>query len=139
MTSAWAAGLFEGEGSIFHTFQKNGSVRLRMSVEMTQREPVERFAQIVGVGNIVNISREVKINSGGRKPSFRWQTSCDADVRFALSVLWPYLSQFKKDDATRALAARDAYLSERSSDSAAAVHQTAEGGANPTRSLHLLR
>jgi len=49
---AWAAGLFDGEGTI--GVRKNGTTeayrRIGASVGMTERFVVERFAKAVGIG-----------------------------------------------------------------------------------------
>jgi hypothetical protein len=44
---AWAAGLFEGEGSITHVY---GRTQLR--IHMTDFEVLERFLEIIGAGRI---------------------------------------------------------------------------------------
>src|SRR5207245_5183125 len=48
---AWAAGLFEGEGSIT---QSGG--RVRLSLKMTDEESVRRFAKIIQRGTVYGLS-----------------------------------------------------------------------------------
>ena len=48
---AWAAGLFEGEGSItWHT--RNTKPGVRLTLKMTDEDTVRRFASIAGEGQV---------------------------------------------------------------------------------------
>lgn len=108
---AWAAGLFDGEGSIFASASKRRShrppvVRLHMALGMTTEAAVRRFHAVVGVGSVVFLANQ----KGARKVQWRWQTSGDEGVRHALEVIRPWLSEHKQTQAREALARRDAWL-----------------------------
>jgi hypothetical protein len=49
---AWAAGLFEGEGCWNAYRRESGKIQMQARLGMTDRDVVERFAQIVGYGSI---------------------------------------------------------------------------------------
>jgi hypothetical protein len=66
---AWAAGLFEGEGSVIVRWSKNTSrTYVQISLEISDRDVVERFAVIAGFGKVT--LRKPKKN---RKPMFAWR------------------------------------------------------------------
>lgn len=72
---AWAAGLFEGEGSATCYKGNKGQKRLylRLFLDMTDRDVVEKFWRIVDLGSFVGpmgpYGKELKEN---RKPKWRW-------------------------------------------------------------------
>lgn len=106
---AWAAGLFDGEGSIFASEsmkRKRRNVRLHMAIRMTTLDDVERFHRAVGVGSV----RGPYQPNGPRKPQWAWTAGTDENVRQCVALLWPYLGKNKREQATRAFAARDEYL-----------------------------
>jgi hypothetical protein len=107
---AWAAGLFDGEGTIFAgkiNRYRRQSVRLYMAVAMTDHEPVERFHDVVGVGRIVWLPSP----DPSRKPKHRWEVSSNGAVLVAWDVIAPACSPPKCRQAAAAFAARAAYES----------------------------
>lgn len=106
---AWAAGFFDGEGSIFVNKQRvprperAGSpvydiVSPNISISQVDRRPLERFARVVG-------GREV---SGPYKPRhekareyYRWDACGRPSVHRVLCILWPYLSEAKREQARK--------------------------------------
>lgn len=82
---AWAAGLFEGEGSI-QLWQDTKSERSypRLELSSTDQDVVLRFAGILGGAIYGPIERE------NRKPFWRW-TATGERARSALAVLAPQL------------------------------------------------
>ncbi len=133
--AAWGAGLFDGEGTIFARIHRsrrcpNGNARMHMALCMTQEDPVRHFHQVVSVGQVVSIP----VPPGGRLPQWRWQTTAEADIRYALALLWPYLSEFKKCQARLALTKRDEYLRYKHRSDASGV-QPEEGSATLTVAL----
>lgn len=50
---AWAAGLFEGEGT-WNAYQvkPRGKIQMQARVGMTDRDVVERFAEVIGFGKV---------------------------------------------------------------------------------------
>ena len=79
---AWAAGLFEGEGSIV---PNRGSIRL--TLRMTDRDVVERFFQVVGVGRCF----EPKLTALPHwKKTWEWTTDRHDEVVQVMELLVPW-------------------------------------------------
>jgi ribosomal protein S27AE len=89
---AWAAGLFEGEGSIAIL---GNSVRLHLA--MTDEDTVYRFREIVGVGGIC--IRRIRRT----QPLHTWHLNKRADVERVLTLLLPWLSSRRTARAMEAL------------------------------------
>ena len=93
---AWAAGLFDGEGSttVLKT-QRDRYSYVRMNVPQKDRRVLDKFLSVVCAGTIY-------------KANTRDIHSLDiykqADVEHTLNLLWPYLSEIKKEQALRAYA-----------------------------------
>jgi hypothetical protein len=106
---AWAAGLFEGEGSIIP--EKN----LRpaaLSMGSTDKDVLERFAAAVGAGAILGPYR----GQGSRtpqhyKPMFAWKISGIYQIQAILRLFWPYLGERRRSKAAEVIASY--YLSDR--------------------------
>ncbi len=99
--AAWAAGLFDGEGSLWLT----KDARLRpdrrgIAMELAQAssgdvpEALHRFHDIVGVGHISG-PRSLR-NPWTKLPQYRWQVSGRHKVSSAIRVMWPWLSAVKR-------------------------------------------
>lgn len=104
---AWAAGLFDGEGTIFSSSSKNRPryVKLTMAVVMTNKEAVDRFANAVDIGFVTEISRRTITG----KTVWRWTIQGTEDVKLAFNKLRPYLCTDKINQGDRALSAREEY------------------------------
>lgn len=86
---AWAAGLFDGEGSIglqYEGSRSEKSLRLRMRLMMTDAEAVERFRAIVSAGTLT-----VQQRTDGRKTSHCWFLQEREALLRVLVALSPYL------------------------------------------------
>jgi hypothetical protein len=84
--AAWAAGLFEGEGSIVLC---NGRVRLQL--RMCDDEPVRRLPKILGgrvYGPYENSSRDGHV----RQPFVMW-VAAGPEARYAFAAMRPWLSR----------------------------------------------
>jgi hypothetical protein len=79
--TAWAAGLYEGEGSVYG--HKDGA---RLSLSMTDREPVERFALYLGAKVDGPYTRE------DYKPVWRVVIGSRRRIRAAFEAFRPWLS-----------------------------------------------
>jgi hypothetical protein len=108
---AWAAGLFDGEGSLWLAKDERNRPEWRgVSMELAQAsqtgvpETLERFQAAVRVGHIAG-PRRLK-NSWTRLPQYRWQVSGRHAVSAAIDVLWPSLSPMKRGQ----IRAMSAYL-----------------------------
>ena len=91
LNAAWAAGLFDGEGSTsVLKAQRDRYAYVRMNVPQKLREVLDKFLAIVNVGKIY-------------KHKARDMHSLDIykqdDVIDTLNLLWPYLSEVKKQQA----------------------------------------
>lgn len=89
---AWAAGLFEGEGSLGITRRPGKRtpelVYGRLTMGMADRDVVERFAAVVGCGKIG--SQQVP---EGHKPIHLWACGSTKDVRRVLLMFLPWLGE----------------------------------------------
>jgi hypothetical protein len=83
---AWAAGLFEGEGSI----TQSGS-RLVVRLNNTDPEPVYRFAGIVAFGEVYGPYQYEGRDGFKRKPFWVWVAE-EYEALEVLELLWPWLS-----------------------------------------------
>jgi hypothetical protein len=102
---AWAAGLFDGEGSI--SSRSNARGREWLELELPQSsvrdvpETLSRFHAVVGVGAITG--PRVPRNAWSRLPQYRWRIAAQSGVAHVLVELWPHLGQVTR---ARTLAVR---------------------------------
>jgi hypothetical protein len=92
---AWAAGLFEGEGS-FHTHRHrsaNEHVYARATLAMTDEDVVRRFHRIVGVGKVL-CRAECR---PGRKPIWRWAAQSRQAYAHVVALFEPFLGERRKE------------------------------------------
>ena len=96
---AWAAGLFDGEGSTCPAGRTRldgarPSLRMTLSQKNTGPELLTRFQQAVGVGHV---------KQRADRPGV-WTWTCVGEAcKQALEKMWPWLSNPKKEQATRVL------------------------------------
>jgi hypothetical protein len=92
---AWAAGLFEGEG----TMTLNGVSRSpRVKLSMVDRDIVQRFHRIVGVG------QTCEWNDGKNQPQLCWYSGAKNSVRIVIEMFLPYFGVRRKQRAAQVLA-----------------------------------
>src|SRR3990167_6635936 len=93
---AWAAGLFDGEGTV--GVRRNGDkARLRrigMSVRMSCKDAVEKWAQIAGTKITVPIIPSYYPNA---KPLYSAAIQNFEGVQAAIAKMWPWLSEEKRN------------------------------------------
>lgn len=83
---AWAAGFFDGEG--WSTLLRGKYPQL--GVAQKDQRPLIRFLfAIDGRGSVYK--------PGGTSNAYQWRCSVLEDVLYVLSLLWPYLSEPKKE------------------------------------------
>lgn len=100
---AWAAGLFEGEGSI--VFCNTQGYRFpRISIKMCDQDVLEKFGKIVGIERL-NGPYETKQTQANPqwKPAYEWHTSKKKEVARILSSFLPYLGARRAYKALNAL------------------------------------
>lgn len=92
---AWAAGFFDGEGttSILKT-QRDKYSYIRMGLSQKLHECLDRFYTIVQLG---------KIYKSNTRDIRSWNCYKQGEVEQVLNLLWPYLSEVKKQQALLAL------------------------------------
>jgi hypothetical protein len=96
--TAWAAGLFEGEGSICEDKSRNW---FYLSMAMIDRDVVEKFHKIVGVGQIgiqSNSNTNPKAND-----AIRWRCTRSPDIVYVLKAFLPHFGIRRSAMAERAI------------------------------------
>lgn len=94
---AWAAGLFEGEGCIhaYHAGKRGSGCQMRLG--MTDRDVVERFAAIMGCGNIyqprIDRCKRSDPRKQGKKPVHTWCLYKAPELIAALEALMPWFGE----------------------------------------------
>jgi hypothetical protein len=98
---AWAAGLFDGEGSTsILKAQRDKYAYVRMNVPQKIREVLDKFHSIVQVG---------KIYKHNKRDMHSLDIYKQEDVVSCLNMLWPYLSEVKKTQALKAFEGMEAH------------------------------
>jgi hypothetical protein len=95
---AWAAGLFEGEGYTGFTRTNHGARKINFTVTQQNREPLERFRKLFGVGRIYG-------PYGGPKQVSHFHCSSFEHAQAILAAMWPWLSTRRREQAKRTLRA----------------------------------
>ncbi|HEY1292857.1 MAG TPA: hypothetical protein VGJ60_07260 [Chloroflexota bacterium] len=101
---AWAAGLFEGEGSISLAYKLSGPARTRlgygrMVVAMTDRDVVERFHKVMGCGTVRTAKRPP------HKDIHIWSTTSRASFVKVSEALGPWLGARRRERLEAVIAA----------------------------------
>lgn len=100
--TAWAAGLFEGEGYItIFQMEHNVLPLIRLGITMTDRDVLERFCRIVECGRVTG---EHRFGREHHKPTFRWAIGNRKDVERILLAFLPYLGERRTAKAQLMLA-----------------------------------
>ena len=97
-TIEWAAGLFEGEGSIYK--DKSRPMQRHISLRMCDLDVLQDYVDIVG-GNITGPYR--KRSHPHHKPYYSWIMRKKTEVIRVLHLLSPYLGERRLEKATEAL------------------------------------
>lgn len=87
---AWAAGLWEGEGSLFWHTANNGP---RMQMSSTDLDVLERFLAVVECGRVYG--PYVKA-APARLPRYDWITGGQVKTRRLCAAFWPFLGQRRR-------------------------------------------
>lgn len=94
---AWAAGLFEGEGTIVAGRKPQ---YIRLALGMTDRDVVERFASILG--GAAQSWYPPRVQSSGRKRMWYWIATGQRAAN-VIRLLMPYLGERRSSRAAVAL------------------------------------
>jgi hypothetical protein len=101
---SWSAGFFDGEGT---TGLSKGRYA-RMSIHQVDRRPLDRFqSAVLGVGSVIG---PYPHKNGRWQPIHQWRVS-GSGAQAVLAMLWPFLSEPKKEQARPVLEVMSAYFS----------------------------
>src|SRR5207302_5089690 len=111
---AWAAGFFDGEGSVWvNDDPMTGSSRA-IEMEIPQSgatgvpEALSRFLRIVAVGRISGPHQPT--DPWARLPKYRWKSGGMANVETLAALLWPWLGPVKRAQFENAMRLRRASM-----------------------------
>lgn len=97
---AWAAGIFEGEGTITWS---NGP---RLCLYNSDLWVVEKFLKVVGIGRIYGPYEPYHPDHWQRKPRYFWQVGGWKKCQYILDLFWPGLSPRRRQRADEVLIKR---------------------------------
>lgn len=86
---AWAAGLFEGEGSICTSPTKRSATR-RIVLSSTDKDVLERFGAVVEAGKLYGPHKQ---RGKGYKPIYTWSISDYKEVQRIAEAFLPWLGK----------------------------------------------
>lgn len=89
---AWAAGLFEGEGSICAAKAGN-TTTMKIHVGMADKDIIERFHSIVGCGTVGGPYAGKKAH---HKPMYFWRLGRRSEQIEFINRIWPYLGERRR-------------------------------------------
>lgn len=103
---AWAAGLFEGEGCLHIEAQRFSQPfgHICASLASTDRDVVERFVRIIGVGSVARFK-----TPPGNKPAWRWSVR-SGKAEEVIRLLMPYFGERRFAKARELLDQRKLYV-----------------------------
>jgi hypothetical protein len=81
-TTAWVAGIIEGEGSI--GLSRSGAPNIQ--VTMTDQDVIDRLHKVTGVGRVCVLG----VRSAHHRQAYKWQVWAQADARALLLSLLPW-------------------------------------------------
>jgi hypothetical protein len=105
---AWAAGLFEGEGSITHRSSHgdtSGRVPIACRLALTDEDVIRRFHKVVGVGRLYGPYTHINARDSGkpRKPHWLWATTNFEHAQVTIALFWGWLGVRRRSQAHDAL------------------------------------
>jgi hypothetical protein len=107
VVNAWAAGLFEGEGTIYLDRSRdkrgNGRVRLALALSSTDLDVIRRFRTAVDCGTVVGPYTPTK----GVKPYWTWRVRRERDALLLIERFRPLLGERRLARLSELLAERD--------------------------------
>ena len=93
---AWAAGLFEGEGTAYNSPDRRWPTtpRISLAVRMTDEDAVRRFGTAVNVGKVYGPYGPYQHRSS--KPEWMWSTGKFEHIQAVIAMLWWGLGSRRK-------------------------------------------
>lgn len=92
---AWAAGFYEGEGTIYLS-----RTSPRMYVTQVNVEPLSRFREVLGVGTVRGPYQQ---KNPGSQPIYKYTVNGLEKVQAIIAMIWPWLSDRRRAQATKVL------------------------------------
>jgi len=97
---AWAAGIFEGEGSIYQVGreQSNGkyNTQIVLQVKMTDQDVVHKFQEVLDRRGNIYFENRTKPRY---KDQWTWRCARRAQCVEIITLFWPYLGKRRKSKA----------------------------------------
>lgn len=102
---AWAAGFFDGEGSVIAPTESRPTRRRRLMIGIAQVEPqpLERFDR--ATGSMLRVRRVVRPENPRAKPQWYAYTGRFENVQAIMTLIWPWLSEPKRAQFAAAMRA----------------------------------
>jgi hypothetical protein len=100
---AWAAGFYDGEGcTCLHSrTDRNGVLRLSMSISQVDIRPLHRFQEaVLGFGSICFRNKAAKST---HSDIYVWQEQRPSRIFQIVPLLWNFLSEPKREQIERCL------------------------------------
>lgn len=91
----WMAGIFDGEGSVCDD-GKNG---VRLQIEMTDQDTIEKVKEFTGVGNI----SVVPPSKDNYQIKYKWRVGTKEDVITLINLILPWMSLRRTERMKKAL------------------------------------
>jgi hypothetical protein len=102
---AWAAGLFEGEGT-FVVFKNGGPAAYRYpqaKVSMTDEDVVRRFGDVLGFGTVNGPYDSYGARGKRRKPIWTWHGNGLEKTQALVAAFWPWFGERRRGRAAEVL------------------------------------
>jgi len=99
--TAWAAGIYEGEGTAHYSL----SAGYRVGITSSDEDVVQRFHEVVGFGTIYGPYRH---GNRSNKPLWLWGATNRQGVRNLLELFRPFLLTRRVEQLERVLRGKDA-------------------------------
>lgn len=109
---AWAAGLFDGEGSVYLARHRTHAGYLRLEAAITQSDArgmphvLTQFRRVTSLG----FAKGPYPAPPGHDPVYRWKLYRGPDIELMIERLWPWLGAVKREQADRAIRVTRAQL-----------------------------
>lgn len=98
---AWAAGLFEGEGTVAPKRGKGSLHRYQAAIIMTDEDVLKRFGTVIGIGKVYGPYQPVNPRA---LPVWRWTTTKVGEISALFELIGPWLGERRTKAFTHALA-----------------------------------
>jgi hypothetical protein len=99
---AWAAGFYDGEGSL--SISPANNTTIKMDISQNDRDVLDRFYNAVGGrGKVYGPYGRYRPNDLSNNPYWVFVVSNFQDAQAVIVMIWPFLSTIKRAQAAKAL------------------------------------